>query len=173
MNYRKNSLSCIDPTMVDVDLVSADYKLRLHLLFNWPILDCLRAKLVHDVQVHSSSLIEANMWRWVTTKTMWAYVPGEARVPLNAMCLLPLSLLFSDHKMVAYAPIFRHTQESYVWWQYLSYHFPLSAYRIIFLSAKTSFRTSRRTSTEPTSTKSESVRLRWRNQRTAVEGQTP
>ena len=41
--------------MVDVDLVHVDEFCHCHLLFKRPILDCLRAKLVHDVQVHSSS----------------------------------------------------------------------------------------------------------------------
>mmetsp|Transcript_78342 Transcript_78342/g.123372 ORF Transcript_78342/g.123372 Transcript_78342/m.123372 type:complete len:268 (+) Transcript_78342:140-943(+) len=45
--------SCIDPSMIDVDVVAVDESHHFHLLFQGPILDCVGAKLVHDVQVHS------------------------------------------------------------------------------------------------------------------------
>jgi hypothetical protein len=73
----------------------------------------------------------------------------------------PISDTPKSHNIVGYSiyPIISHSQ-----------HIPVISFS---LSAKTSVRTSRRMCTEPTLTKSESVRLGWRNQRTAVEGQKP
>lgn len=168
--------------MVDVDLVHVDEFCHCHLLFKRPILDCLRAKLVHDVQVHSSSRpcdARSRLRQYVNgfffnrgqldKSRLWCWLPGENRVPLT------FSLWFSDHKMLAYAPISDTPKSHIVGYSIYpivshSQHIPVISFS---LSAQTSVRTSRRMCTEPTLTKSESVRLGWRNQRTAVEGQKP